>query len=524
MAKPTTRTSSVLGPDGNPVSVSVLTNDQTVPTTTGVRSPWSEAITSGLTPAKLAQLLKAANEGDNREFLVLAEEMEERDGHYGSVLGQRKRAVSGIEPIVSPASKETADQDIADAVKLLVKKPIFADMVDDLLDGVAKGYSVVKIDWHYGVDLWEPQGYLHRDPRHFQFDKETGSELRIRQDGNEDGLPIDPYTLLVHRPKLKSGLTVRGGIARIAAWCFMLKTYTLQDWAAFLEVFGMPLRLGKYDDAASAEEKRVLLRAVRDLGQDAAAIIPKGMEIEFVEVAGGQGNAVFGAMTEYLDKQMSKAIIGQTMTTDEGSSHSQSQTHDEVRGDIKRADARQMGSTINRDLIAPFVAFNWGPDAAVPEVSFPIEDPEDIKVMSDAISKVVPFGVRIAMSDVNRKMGFRVPDDDEEVLIAPTPAAPITPPQGDGTETASLQACPSCGERHRASAQIDPDPLVTEALGDWEVDMGPTVAAILAAAKTSSGYEELLASLDNVSPDVTAMADRLAIQMMKARGDGDLGG
>lgn len=523
MAKPTTRTSSVLGPNGKPVSVSVLTSDQTAPTVTGVRSPWSEAITSGLTPAKLTQLLKAANEGDNREYLVLAEEMEERDGHYGSVLGQRKRAVSGIEPTVTPASKEEIDKEIAEEVTKLVRKPIFADMVDDLLDGIAKGYSVCKIEWLYGSDRWEPQSYIHRDPRHFQFDKETGSELRIRQDGNEDGIAIDPYTVIVHRPKLKTGLTMRGGIARIAMWCFMLKTYTLQDWAAFLEVFGMPLRLGKYDDAASPEEKRVLLRAVRDLGHAAAAIIPKGMEIELTEVSGGQGNAVFGAMTEYLDKQMSKAIIGQTMTTDDGSSHSQSETHDEVRGDIKRADARQMGSTITRDLVAPFVAFNWGPDAEVPEVSFPVEDPEDIKVMSEAIDKLVPYGLRIAVSDVNRKMGYRVPDDDEAVLVAPTPAAASTPPAA--RETATLRhACPSCGERHLANAQDDPDPLVSEALGDWEADMGPTVAAILAAAKTSTGYDELLSNLDQITPDVAAMADRLAIQMMKARGDGDLGG
>lgn len=522
MAKPSTRTTSVLDPDGNPVRVSVLMNDQTAPTVTGVRSAWSETVASGLDPIKLANLLKAANAGDNREFLVLAEEMEERDGHYGSVLGQRKRAVSGIEPMVTPASKDSIDQEIADAVEELVTRPEFADLVDDLLDGISKGYSVCRIDWSYGADRWEPKGYDHRDPRHFQFDRETGKELRIRQDGNEDGLEIEPYTLIVHRPKLKSGLTVRGGIARIAAWCFMLKTYTLQDWAAFLEVFGMPLRLGKYDDNASADEKRVLLRAVRDLGSDAAAIIPKGMEIEFIEVSGGQGNSVFGAMTEYLDKQMSKAIIGQTMTTDEGSSRAQSETHDEVRGDIKRADARQMGSTINRDLIAPFVAFNWGPDAAVPLVSFPVEDAEDIKAMSEAMSLLVPLGLRVAASDVNKKLGYRVPDDDEPVLTAPAAVAPN--PAAPGSNVVDLaRACPSCGERHLATAQDDPDPLVTEAMDAWEADMGPTVARILAAAQTSGSYEELLRNLDQVSPEVTAMADRLAIQMMKARGEGDLG-
>ncbi len=99
---------------------------------------------------------------------------------------------------------------------------------------------------------------------------------------------------------------------------------------------------------------------MRDPGSAAAAIIPKGMEVAFLamkgakkNVGGGRNPAVFGALAEYLDKQMSKAIIGQTMTTDEGSSRSQSETHNEVRADIRKADARQIATTINRDLISP---------------------------------------------------------------------------------------------------------------------------------------------------------------------------
>lgn len=523
MARSPTRRSTVLGPDGKPFQVSVLTDEQATPTTTGVRSAWSESVAGGLDPAKLAALLRAANEGDNHDFLVLAEEMEERDGHYASVLGQRKRAVYGIEPIVTAASEDPTDKEIADEVEALIQAPIFADMVDDLLDGIAKGYSVVETVWDTNTTPWRPHEYIHRDPRHFQFDKRMGRVLSVRDDGNPDGLEMNKHAYIVHRPKLKSGLTVRGGIARIAAWCFMLKSYTLQDWAAFLEVFGMPLRVGRYDDTASPEEKRILLKAVRDLGSDAAAIIPKGMEIDFVEAKGGQGNAVFGAMTEYLDKQMSKAIIGQTMTVDEGSSLSQSKTHDEVRDDIKKADARQMGTTINRDLIADFVGFNWGWDRVPPKVASPVEDAEDIEVLTTALTGLVPLGLRVAMSDVSKRLGFQVPEDGEEVLAVQV---------GGGENVVSLasiargkrqpQACPSCGEVHKASAQTDDDPLVSEALEHWEADVGPTVARIMAAAKSSTSYEAFLAELGDVSPDVEAMADRLAIQMMKARGDGAL--
>lgn len=520
MPKQTTRNSKVLDDQGKPFKLSILTEEQAAPTLSGVRSVWADSVSGDLDPIKLASLLKAANEGDNHDFLVLAEEMEERDAHYASVLGQRKRAVSGIVPIVTPASDDEKGQEVADAVEKLIQAPIFADMIDDLLDGLAKGYSAVEVQWDHTAAPWTPHSYLHRDPRHFQFDKLTGRELRIREDRDDEGLELNRYAWIVHRPKLKSGLTVRGGLARIVAWCFMLKSFTLQDWAAFLEVFGMPLRLGRYENNASAEEKRVLLRAVRDLASDAAAIIPKGMEIEFIEAKGGQGNAVFGAMTEYLDKQMSKAIIGQTMTVDEGSSRSQSETHDEVRSDITKSDARQLATAINRDLIAPFVGLNWGWDVAAPIVSFPVDDPEDIEALTNAVSALVPLGWKVAVSDVSKRMGFRVPDKDEPVLQIGASATPVE------TERAHRHgpACPSCGERHRASAQDDEDPLVSEALEHWEADVGPTVAMIKAAAAAANSYDEFLASLDEIVPDMGAMSDRLAMQLMKARGSGDING
>ncbi len=515
-----TRTSSVLGPDGKPLRVRDLSDDVLATASTGIRQTWSNEIASGLTPPKLAAILRAANAGDNRDLLTLAEEMEERDTHYASVLGQRKRAVSQLDPIVTSTGTDSRSKAAQEAVEKLVKAPIFDDMVDNLLDAIAKGYAVTQPMWRFG-ELWVPARYKREDQRKFQFDLET-EDLRIREEGNREGRIIPPFTLIIHRPHLKSGLTVRAGLARLIAWTFMLKTYTLQDWAAFLEIFGMPLRVGKYDKNASPEEKRVLLRAVRNLATDAAAIIPMGMEIEFVEAKGGSGNAVFGAMADYLDKQVSKAVIGQTMTTDEGSSRAQSEIHDEVRLDIRKADAKQLGTTIQRDLIEVFHAFNFGPGVICPEVSWPVEDPEDIKTFTEAVARIVPLGQPVAQADVAKRMGLRLPEAGEAILTAPQPAAPAT-----AVETAAMRlghgACPGCGTRHVASAEDVDDPLIAEALADWEADMGPIIEPILRAAEEASSFDEFEAMLDRMQPDVSALARRLAILTMRARGEGDGG-
>ena len=122
----------ILGPNGQPIKRDQLTREMAAPTLTGLRSAWSiGSVASGLTPSRLASLLNSASDGDALDYLVLAEEMEEREPHYASVLGTRKRAVSGIEPSVEAASDETRDVELADAVRKLIREPAFGEMTDE---------------------------------------------------------------------------------------------------------------------------------------------------------------------------------------------------------------------------------------------------------------------------------------------------------------------------------------------------------------------------------------------------------
>lgn len=522
--------SQLLGPDGRPISAKECRQEIAPPELYGVRNVWAAAI-GEITPDRVAVILKQAAMGQNRDFLTLAEEMEEREGHYGSVLGQRKRALSGIDPIVKAPSDDKLDEKIADAVReYLLDDANLTLAYDDILDGLGKGYSAVETRWDFGK-VWKPAEYLHRDPRFFQFDRVNGRDIRLRVTGNMDGRELtraERLSYIFHVPKLKAGLPVRNGLARFAMWTFVLKSFTLQDWMAFLEVFGMPLRIGRYDSMASAEDKRVLLRAVRGLGTDAAAIVPKGMELELVEASGGQGNAVFGAFAEYLDKQLSKIVLGQTMTTDNGSSLSQAKIHNEVRLDILKSDARQLAATLNRDLVRPFVAFNFGPQEHYPQIEFPVAEPEDLAKHAEVLGKLVPLGLKVQMSDVRDRLGYDTPDDDAELLTPPaTPTLPTAAAEAKPNLklVAGRRACPHCGETHLAAtaarALDEDDRLIAEALSHHDRDLAPIVETILATAEAAEDYDDFLARLQSVELDTSGLAARLAVLQMKARGSGD---
>ncbi|MRN79908.1 DUF935 family protein, partial [Brucella sp. 10RB9210] len=208
---------------------------------------------------------------------------------------------------------------------------------------------------------------------------------------------------------------------------------------------------------ASLDDRRVLLQAVRDISTDAAAIIPKEMEIEFIEVNGSSGNGLFSGKAEYLDKQISKGVLGQTMSSDDGSSMAQAKVHENVRHDIGKADARQISVTINRDLVRPFVDLNFGPQEAYPTVVPPFAESEDIKALAEVIDKLVRLGLEVSMPKVRQRIGFDEPEDGEKLLYVvktpdKQPPAELKPDpelDDDQERPAKAQAmrptCPHCG-------------------------------------------------------------------------------
>lgn len=540
---------------GNPVSSAALKKPTMGPTVTGLRDTFDDFLAASLTPARMAKILRDAALGEMHDFLTLAEEMEERETQYAAVLSTRKRALQAVEPQVDAASDSAEDIAIADAVReRIAEHPDVYDLVGDCLDALSKGYSVIEIVWQVEAGQWVPERFEWHDPRLFQFDRESRKDLRKRVLADFNGAPLEPFKFIRHVPRLKSGIPARNGLARLALWSFLLKSYSLKDWAAFLEVHGMPLRLGKYGPGASTDDKRVLLRAVRDLGADAAAIIPKDMEIEFVETK-GFSEKPFEGFALYLDKALSKAIIGQTMTADAGSSGSlaQAKVHENVRTDIKKADARQLAGTLQRDIVRPFVDINFGSRAAYPMLSFPVSEPEDIKTISEALKNLVPLGLKVQMSEVRDRLGFADPDEGAELLgnravgneAAPREArtrdarkATLDPADKEGEDPEPvpnryhLKGCPCCGAPAKAfnAAGLDPeddrDRLIADALDGWEPDMTPIIETVTDAAARARSFEEFEAALNRLAGDlpVDHLARRIALATMKARGLGEVSG
>lgn len=432
----------IVGPDGKPFDVEVLSEELSAPSVSGIRQVWHSSVATGLTPHRLASLLQAAAEGDATEYLTLAEEMEERDLHYASVLGTRKLAILGLPIRVESYSDDPLDIQMADEVRALLGSAEFGECLAHLVDAIGKGYAVSEMIWDRSQFPWTPR-FVERDPRWFRFDRDTGRELRLLDAADaSNGIPLPPYKFVVHTPKIRSGLPIRGGIARLAAVSYMCKAWSWRDWMAFADIYGLPMRVGTYGPNASKDDILKLISAVANLGSDAAAVVPTSTKIEFqqaVQVAGA--GDFFEKLVNWWDKQTSKGVLGQTMTADDGASMAQAYVHQDVRRDILNADGKNAANTVQRQVVAAFIALNWGADRLhrAPRVKIEIPKQEDTAGLVDALAKLVPLGLRVEQSVVRDRLGIPDPDRDSEVLGLPAPLAPPAPALNRAANAATKQ-------------------------------------------------------------------------------------
>ncbi len=421
--------------DGREVDTARLREEQAAPTMTGVRNIASGMHPSaGLTPERFTLILREAEFGDPFLYLELAEEMEEKDLHYLAVLSTRKEAVAQLDVVVSPASTSAEDLRAADMVRAMLTGGALGieSAMFDMLDALGKGFSATEIIWDTDNREWFPRRLRWRDPRWFVFDWISGEELLVRSTrvdgapipseaetsaprgahlerstlygalrGDRIGIqplsePLAPYKFIVHFARAKAGLPIRGGLARAAGWAYLFKNYVLKDWVTFAEVFGQPLRVGKYGPGATEQDKETLLRAVANIGADAAAIIPESMLIEFTEARQGGSSEMYLSFCSYLDAQVSKAVLGQTLTTEMAGgagSRAAAEVHDAVRRDILASDARRLAATLNRDLVRPIVDLNLGPQPRYPKVTLGLPDPTDMKAFADIVAALADRGL-----------------------------------------------------------------------------------------------------------------------------------
>ena len=128
------------------------------------------------------------------------------------------------------------------------------------------------------------------------------------------------------------------------------KKNVLAAWDVFSEIFGMPLRVATTTARDQKDIDRISEMMER-MGLASYAVLPEGTTVQLVSSTQADAFNVYDKRVDRANSEISKLIIGQTMTIEDGSSLSQSQTHLEVFENLVEADAKLLANTVNNQLI-----------------------------------------------------------------------------------------------------------------------------------------------------------------------------
>ena len=465
-----------------------------------------------ITPQKMRSLFEDAESGDITAQHELFTDIEERDSDIAANLGTRKRALLTLDWRITPPRNATPAEDkLAEAAYELVDGlPAFDDLVIDLMDAVGHGFAALEIEWALSDGLFMPVALTHRPQSWFCWSKDD--ELLLKSPASQEGEPLWPLGWLVHSHKSRSVQQARNGLFRSLAWLYMFKHYAVHDFAEFLELYGMPIRIGKYGAGATKEEKNTLLRAVAEIGHNAAGIMPEGMEIELHNAAAGMTSAgnPFLQMADWCEKSAARLILGQTPTggaDGRSSTHALGKVHNEVRRDLLVSDAKQIAQTISRQLILPWLQINYPATdpARAPKFEFDTRETADIAVLAEAVPKLVDVGVQIPEGWVRDKLTIPEAAEGEAVLARAVADNPVN------REALAALAAQRPSERRAAKqTQAVLDDALADALEvpDFNTQLNPVIRQAVAALAACESYEEADAALAALYPNLDNKALR----------------
>lgn len=503
---------------GRPMERTTLTEEIMAATLGGVRSPLTGYPGNGLNPERLASILAEADRGDPIRYMELAETTEERDLHYVGVLGTRRRSVAQLPITIDPGDDSAEAERHAQLLRDWIKRDELQTDLFDMLDCIGKGFSGTEIMWDTSEGDWMPARLERRDPRWFRFaDHDLTTPMRLDDTGQK--VPLEGGKFIWAQISAKSGLPLRSGLARIVAWAWMFKAFTQRDWAIFTQTYGQPVRVGKWGTGASEEDKRTLFRAVANIAGDMAAVIPESMQIDFIE-SGNVGSASnnYKDRSDWLDMQVSKAVLGQTATTDAVTGGLGSgKEHRQVQEDIERSDAGALSGILNRDLVRPFVQLNFGPQKKYPRIKIARPDEEDLKAFASAITPFVDRGLQVSHAAVYAKFGLAEPKAGEATLqpsgrgkmgeTVPPPPADANGAEG-ARRNSEIKGNPGVFKRGKPLSGMVTAARALQASGGEFPEVDP-VAALTARLEDAGApqMERLLAQIEGMVEVATSLEE-----------------
>ena len=336
------------------------------------------------------------------------------DPHVFACTQSRKAGVLSLDWEINRGLDK--DQNAED-IENLLKKLDIQKLMSDILDATQFGFQPLEIMWKKDKSGHiMPERVTAKPPEWFCFDDDNNLKFRTKENYYGEIVPNKKFLLAQNNPSYNNPYGERT-LSRVF-WNVTFKKGGLKFWVVFTEKYGMPHLIGKHPRGSTKEETNSLADMLEDMVQDAIAVIPDDSSIEIQEASKSSSAEIYEKLIDKMNTEISKAILGQTLTTEIGStgSYAASNTHMQVRQDIIDSDKKLVEGVINQ-LIQWIYEINFA-NAEVPV--FEMFAPEDVDLTLAQRDKILSdTGVKFTKEYFIKNYGLEEEDFDIREDIIP---------------------------------------------------------------------------------------------------------
>ena len=322
-------------------------------------------------------IIEDAQAGNIDDLLRLYRDMVMAGSHLQGRFTERKEAVLGDTLSIQPATKTSVDDKIAAVViqDLVENCPDWRRGTAHLLDSVLWPVSLLEKTYKVSDRVLTA---ANLPPIRLQYELAAltvvpyellvyyWGKLQIR-DTDEFGNPLgtyqepDPGRYIVSRCHLLISIPDNwGGPMRSIVFWWLLGHMGRDWWARYLDKYGMPFVVGKYDQGDDAS-RSILERAFNYASKIGGLVISKDTEVALQQAAAGQSGEAFDKFVEQCNKEISNLVLGQSLSSNARSTGLGSgiaALQGEVRQDKRKSDAAGLAETLRYQLFEPYLRIN----------------------------------------------------------------------------------------------------------------------------------------------------------------------
>ena len=380
----------------------------------------------GLTLARLIAIFEAAERGAYAELQLLLRKVEKRYPVLKALKSRRLAALEKLDwdvkifdrlPAGGTAAMAARQQTFLKGRYELVKN--LREAIGQLALAEFRGYAILqKHRYQHGLNdgavaelywlepwCWAKDGYYGD----FFYNEDSrigiglGSCAPILGEVNRLGGRSLPRAAFVVRE-------VESPLYEIALTAFVNWLMARKDWAAFVEIFGLPngvvimppnIAVGREVDYQAAAEK---------VADGVSGALPHGSDIKF-PTANLRGEAPFEKYCDVQDKDVVLAGTGGLLTMlslPHGLGHGASQQHAEVFENIAQADALKVSEVLQTDFDRVELAAEFPGEPVCVYFELAAKDNKDVSTLADTVVKLESAGLQSDAAEISALTGLKL--------------------------------------------------------------------------------------------------------------------